>query len=135
MQRQLLEFSPARVVSADPRQMVRHRFDVPWSSENAGSVARLLIPAIANLCEDLRGLHWSPREPIEMPIRFDPTREAHELGALYVLGGSFLGGRVIARHLAKSPHAAVRENRRYFATARGDPTANDWLESNQGHVE
>ena len=82
---------------------------------------RLLIPAIANLCEDLRGLHWSPREPIEMPIRFDPTSEAHELGALYVLGGSFLGARVIARHLAKSPHAAVRENRRYFAARTTPP--------------
>lgn len=75
---------------------------------------RRRVPALR---DDLRALGQQPDLPAALPASAD---DAARWGMLYVIEGSQLGGRVIARNLRKQ-QPALAGALRYFELADGDP--------------
>ncbi|MFA0924364.1 biliverdin-producing heme oxygenase [Xanthomonas fragariae] len=72
---------------------------------------------VPTLREDLRMLGQQPDPPVAAPVA---DNDAARWGMLYVIEGSQLGGRVIARSVRKH-HPALADALRYFELADEDP--------------
>lgn len=64
------------------------------------------------LLDDIAGMGAVAPEPVEAPAL--PAGNTALLGAIYVLEGSWFGGRVLLKQVGESQHAAVRANTRYL---------------------
>ena len=82
---------------------------------------------VAALSRDLAFLRLSPERIAALPAAPGPSLSgaAAAMGALYVLEGSTLGGKVIGRHVAAT-HGFVEDGLAYY-TAHGPRTGAMWM--------
>jgi heme oxygenase len=108
-----------------------HAFHRAFEPEIAATLAGVpqaaSVLAVSRLPDLLADLAWfgvSP-SPVPPPIpRLNAPAEA--LGALYVIEGSILGGRVIARHVADSLGVRSGEGCSYYGGRTADQARDRW---------
>jgi heme oxygenase len=76
------------------------------------------------LLDDLRQLGHPADEPACCQTLPEISDTAQAFGALYVLEGSTLGGRMIVKMLAKNP--AIPQNATRFFSGYGEQTGSKW---------
>jgi heme oxygenase len=71
-------------------------------------------------------LEWFGQPPMAVPVLAVPDSLLAALGALYVMEGSNLGGRIIGRHLARSLGVASGEGGSFYCGLTAEAARQRW---------